>query len=316
MPTDPPTFDYAEMVGRNLGFVSTEEQERLAGGIVFVCGVGGMGGACLMSLARAGLGRVVIADLDVFEPSNLNRQLFADLDVVGVGKVEATRGRLLRINPGLEIESHGEEWVDRLDDILGRASIVVNGMDDVACGVHLYRRARALGATVIDAYTSPLPSVTVVRPGDPRPEERLGFPTVGQDWRAISDDDRGLCVMREVEYVMVHSSSRRYVDLGIASEMVAGLRPRMSYAPMVITAGNLMAYEALNLLMGRPSATDHRGWFLDPWRARVERPRSRLVAAVLGVAVRRFLAGLMADAPGRSNPPDPPRRADDGESPA
>jgi hypothetical protein len=41
------------------------------------------------------------------------------------------------------------------------------------------------GATVIDAYTSPLPSVTVVRPADPRPEVRLGFPTVGAEWKSL-----------------------------------------------------------------------------------------------------------------------------------
>jgi hypothetical protein len=298
------SFDYGEMVGRNLGFVSAEEQERLRRGTVFVCGVGGMGGACLMSLVRAGVGRVVIADLDVFELSNLNRQLFADLDAVGVGKVEATIGRLRRIHPEIEIESHGAEWVDDLDGILGRLGpsggprVVVNGMVDVACGVHLYRRAREKGATVIDAYASPLPSVTVVRPAAPRPEERLGYPSRGRDWRELTDDDVALCVMREVEYVMVHSSSRHHVDLAVAAEMVAGRRPRMSFAPMVITAGNLMAYEALNLLLGRKSATDHRGWFLNPWTARVERPRNPVTAALLGIAVRRFLAELVDGEPG------------------
>jgi len=40
-----PAFSYDEMVGRNVGFVTPAEQERLRGGAVFVCGVGGMGGA-------------------------------------------------------------------------------------------------------------------------------------------------------------------------------------------------------------------------------------------------------------------------------
>ncbi|MEM7480388.1 MAG: ThiF family adenylyltransferase [Acidobacteriota bacterium] len=286
-------FRYSEMVGRNLGFVTAEEQERLRDGSVFVCGVGGMGGACLMSLARAGLGRVIVADLDTFELSNLNRQLFADLDSVDQPKVDATVRQLRLINPEMEIETHGGDWVDHLDGILGRAPVVINGMDDIPCGIHLYRRARAGGATVIDAYTSPLPSVTVVAPGDPRPEERLGFPSDGKDWRALDEDDIAGSMRRELEYVMTHSSSRHHVDLDVAAEMVRGDRPRMSFAPMVITAGSLMAFEAVNLLLERPSGTDCRGYFFNPWTVRVERPRHPLGAALMGFVVRRFLDRLI-----------------------
>ena len=282
-------FRYSEMVGRNLGFVTAEEQERLRTGVVFVCGVGGMGGACLMSLARAGLGRVIVADLDTFELSNLNRQLFADLDTLGQLKVEATVRRLLRLNPEMEIETHGGDWMDHIDDVLGRAPVAINGTDDIACTLHLYRRARECGATVIDAYTAPLPSVAVVAPGDPRPEERLRFPCRGKDWRALTDDDLAGCTLRELEYVLTHSSSRHHVDLEVAAEMVSGERPRMSFAPMVVTAGNLMAFETISLLLGRPSGTDCRGYFFNPWKARVERPRNPVSAALMGFVVRRFL---------------------------
>lgn len=282
-------FDYATMVGRNLGFVSAAEQERLRRARVFVCGVGGMGGACLMSLVRAGLGALTIADIDVFEVSNLNRQLFADLATVGRGKVEATRERLLEIQPELRLETYGAEWVDHLDRILASAPVVVNGMDDVAAGIHLYRKAQQHGATVIDAYTSPLPSVTVVGPADPRPEERLGYPTRGVAWAEIGEDDAAECALREVEYVLTHSSSRHHLDLDAAVEMVSGRRSRMSLAPMVITAGNLMCFEVLNAVLGRPSGTDHRGYFFNPWTARVEKPRGRLAAAAIGFLVRRFL---------------------------
>ena len=283
-------FSYAEMVQRNIGFVSEADQQRLRGARVFVCGAGGMGGACLQSLVRAGVGAVGIADFDVFEVSNLNRQVFASLRTVGQGKLEATVAQLREINPELVIEPLGPEWVDQLDDLLPRYPVFINGMDDIAAGIALYRKAREHGCTVIDAYASPLPSVAVVRPADPRPEQRLGFPTAGRASPALLDDaERLACMGREIEYVMVHSSSADHFELDIALELMAGRRKRMSFAPMVITTGNLMAFEAIKLILGRTPVADCRGYFFNPWTMRIERPHSPPVAWLRTLLVRRFL---------------------------
>jgi hypothetical protein len=286
-------FDYDAMVGRNIGFVSPEEQQRLRDGRVFICGVGGMGGAAAMALARAGVGTFIIADFDRFELSNLNRQTFAFAETIGSSKADVTRERLAAINPTVRVTSYGREWPAHLDTILSECSVVINGMDDIAAGIALYRKARELGATVVDAYTSPLPSVTVVRPADPRPEERLGYPTRGVSLESITAAMRDECLRREIEHVLVHSSSAEHIDLGIAAEVIAGKRSRMSFAPMVVATGCLMSFEAVALLIGRHTATDHRGWFLNPWTARVERPRSSAVAWVRRKAVRRFMARLV-----------------------
>ena len=288
----PPAFSYAEMTHRNAGFVTEAEQARLRAAPVFVCGVGGMGGAAVQSLARAGMERLALADMDRFEVSNLNRQVFADLQTVGRGKVEATVDRLASINPNLSPVTFESEWTERLDEILAEYRIVVNGMDDLAAGIHLYRKAREHGATVIDAYTSPLPSVTLVRPADPRPEERLGFPTIGKPWNALTAEDADACKMAEATYVMVHSSSADHIDLDFAAEMLAGKRSRPSFAPMVILTGNLMAYEAVKLALGKPSGVDHRGCFYNPWTLAVERPRSAPVAWLRLQVVRRKLREL------------------------
>ena len=282
-------FDYAEFVQRNIGFVSEQEQERMRNSGVFVCGVGGMGGACILSLVRSGFSNLAFADIDTFEASNLNRQVFAFIDTLGKDKAGAVRQQILNINPEARLETYGAEWLEQLDAILPRYRIVVNGMDDVRAGVQLYRKAKEHGATVVDAYASPLPSVTVVRPEDPRPEERLGYPTVGADWREISDAACDQCKVREIEHVMTHSSSPRHVDMTIAAEVIAGKRDRMAFAPMVITAGNLMCFEVVKLAIGRPSTTDCRGYFFNPWTGRVERPRYPLVAWIVRRAVRRRL---------------------------
>ena len=286
------SFDYYSFTSRNIGFIDEHEQLLLRQARVFVCGVGGMGGAAFMALARAGVGKFVIADIDRFEVSNLNRQVFAFADEVGREKADVAAEAARRINPTIEIEVLGENWTSELPDIAQRCPVIVNGMDDIAAGVHLYRTAKRADSTVIDAYMSPLPSVIVVRPHDPRPEQRLGFPTLGKDWKAITEQDRRAAMRAEIEHVMLHSSSRNYVDLAIAGEVAAGRRSRMSFAPMVISTGMLMAYEAIALILGRSSGTDCRGWFLNPHRPAIERPRNALAAALLRPLVRRAIDQL------------------------
>ena len=287
-------FAYATFTTRNIGFVSAQEQERLRDARIFVCGVGGMGGAAFMALVRAGIGHFVIADIDCFETSNLNRQVFATAATLGLGKAQAAAEAARQINPLVDIEVLGAEWIDQLPAIAARCAVLVNGMDDIAAGVQLYREAKRAGATVIDAYMSPLPSVIVVRPNDPRPEERLGFPTLGKDWRAIDEADKRAAMLCEVEHVMLHSRSRHHVDLAIAAEVAAGRRSRMSFAPMVITTGMMMAYEAIALVLGKTSGTDCRGWFFNPHKPAVERPWPAPIAALLRPLVRRALRQMMA----------------------
>ncbi|MDR2214401.1 MAG: ThiF family adenylyltransferase [Nevskiaceae bacterium] len=286
-------FDYDAMTTRNIGFLTPDEQAALRRTRVFVCGTGGMGGACLQSIVRAGVERLIIADMDSFELSNLNRQVFAALADVGHDKADVTRRKLLDINPQLQLEVHGAEWVDHLDQILADCKIIVNGMDDVAAGIHLYRKAREHGATVIDAYSAPLPSVTVVAPSSPRPEERLEFGTAHLHWRQIDKHHVDRCKLQEMLYVAVNSSSIHHFKMQYAAEVFAGKRSRPSLAPMVITTGNLMAFEVLRLMTGRAASTDCRGYFFNPWDQRVERPRRGLSRIVANWYARRRLASLM-----------------------
>ena len=286
-------FTYDEMTTRNRGFVNEEEQARLRDGHVFIPGVGGMGGAAFMALVRAGVGHFTIADIDEFEVSNLNRQLFCRSDTIGAHKAEAAARLALEINPQVQIEVLGAEWTDRLDTILPRANVIINGMDDAAAGAHLYRRARDTGRTLIDAYASPLPSVTVVRPGDPRLEERLDYPTQGVEWRQITREMAVECLMREIEYVLVNSSSHKYVDLDIAAQVAAGTRSRFSFSTMVTMSGTMMAEEAIRVVLGRGGGTDNRGYFFNPHAVRIERPLMAPVAFAKRLLVRRFMKQLM-----------------------
>ncbi|MFM9943283.1 MAG: HesA/MoeB/ThiF family protein [Hyphomicrobiaceae bacterium] len=291
-----PPFDYQTFTTRNIGFVTEAEQAKLRAAKVFICGTGGMGGAALMALARTGVGHVTIADLDEFEVSNLNRQVFAFTDTVGRHKAEASAEILRRINPDIGIEVLKSDWPTAIDRIAKTVQVIVNGTDDLAASLLLYRTARAAGLAVIDAYASPLPSVYVTRPHEPMPEERLGYPTREKTWNAVTKEDRAAAFQAEAIHVLVHSTSRKYIDLDAAGEVAAGKRSRMSFAPMVISTGMLMAYEVIALLLAKPTGTDCRGYFFNPYRPAVERPQPWLIEAAMKPVVRRFLARMMQGA--------------------
>jgi molybdopterin/thiamine biosynthesis adenylyltransferase len=285
-------FSYDEMTLRNLGFVNEAEQDRIRNSRVFVCGTGGMGGACLQTLVRAGVGSVEIADMDRFEVSNFNRQVFSDLESVGKEKAASTEERLKKINPDLELRSHAGNWTEKIDEILDRCKVVINGMDDIAAGIHLYRKAKEHGRTVIDAYSAPLPSVFVVTPEDLRPEERYKNPSVGKRWDRLNPSVIDQCKLNEMVYVLTHSSSFKHIHMRFVKEMMEGKRARMSFAPMVITTGNLMAYEAIKIMIGKGPCADAHGYFFNPWTMTVEKPLSAPVAAAKSAVIRQIMKRL------------------------
>lgn len=96
---------------------------------VGIAGAGGLGSNVAVSLARAGVGRLVIADFDKVEPSNLNRQQYT-IDQVGERKVEALRDNLLAINPYSLYEIHDVRVTRRnAAKIFARVDVLVEAFD-------------------------------------------------------------------------------------------------------------------------------------------------------------------------------------------
>lgn len=93
-------FDYDEAFSRNLGWVTALEQKLLRHKRVAIAGVGGVH---LMTLTRLGIGAFNIADMDVFEQANFNRQAGAMMSTLGKPKVEVMAAMARDINPELEL---------------------------------------------------------------------------------------------------------------------------------------------------------------------------------------------------------------------
>ena len=94
------------------GILEDEEQEILKSKKVAVIGCGGLGGYVVEMLARLGVGHLVLCDGDRFDETNLNRQLLAKEDNLGISKVLEAAKRVLEINSHVRMTVHDEKFTD------------------------------------------------------------------------------------------------------------------------------------------------------------------------------------------------------------
>jgi molybdopterin/thiamine biosynthesis adenylyltransferase len=129
---------------RNRNMISLEDQLRLFHSRAVVIGCGGLGGYIIEELARLGVGHIVAVDYDVFEEHNLNRQLLATPDFLGMNKVAAAARRVDRLNPSVDLipicEAFGAE---NGRQILVGADVAVDGLDSIAVRLELAEACRA-----------------------------------------------------------------------------------------------------------------------------------------------------------------------------
>jgi sulfur carrier protein ThiS adenylyltransferase len=103
--------------------------EAVHGATIGIAGVGGLGSAIAVALARSGIGRLVLADFDVVEPSNLNRQQYF-IDQIGMPKVDALKANLARINPNVQTALfHGRLDRDNIPQVFAPVDILVEAFD-------------------------------------------------------------------------------------------------------------------------------------------------------------------------------------------
>jgi sulfur carrier protein ThiS adenylyltransferase len=96
---------------------------------VGIAGCGGLGSNCAVSLARVGLGTLVIADFDTVSESNLNRQYYF-FDQVGMKKTQALSENISRINPGVRVIGHDVRLIpENIPGIFDGCDVIVEAFD-------------------------------------------------------------------------------------------------------------------------------------------------------------------------------------------
>jgi sulfur carrier protein ThiS adenylyltransferase len=103
--------------------------QKIKKSVVAIAGLGGLGSAVAIALARVGVGKLILVDFDVVEPSNLNRQQYL-IHQIGLPKVEALQKNIATINPYVKIRTYHEKLVrSNMERIFKEAEVVVEAFD-------------------------------------------------------------------------------------------------------------------------------------------------------------------------------------------
>ena len=154
-----------------LSQIGLEGQRRLLAARALIVGVGGLGSPIAMYLAASGVGQLVLADFDVVELSNLQRQILHTTDDIGRAKVESGEETLKALNPDVEIATINrvfDEDDDELRSEVEKADVVVDGTDNFETRFALNRACVATKTPLVSgAALRTDGQVTVFDPRDP-----------------------------------------------------------------------------------------------------------------------------------------------------
>ena len=108
-------------------------QEKFSSATVAICGLGGLGSNIAVSLARTGIGKLVLIDFDRVDITNLHRQQYK-VSQIGMSKTDALRDNLLEVSPYVELETHTERVAEEnAVRLLQGADIICEAFDDAEC---------------------------------------------------------------------------------------------------------------------------------------------------------------------------------------
>jgi hypothetical protein len=148
------TQDYSMHVSRNIGHVTIEEQELIRKTPIGVFGVGGLGGLLSELLVRAGCESIVICDRDVFDPSNLNRQLCLK-EHMGMRKIDVVEEKLVKINKCIQVEKYDVINKKTINKLLKEVKLVALTLDDPIGSILTARGCRERGIPMVETWGIP-----------------------------------------------------------------------------------------------------------------------------------------------------------------
>lgn len=153
---------------RNMNTLSPEENNNLRSFKVCVVGCGGLGGYVIEELGRLGIGYITAVDGDVFEESNLNRQILATAENLGSSKAYAAEERMNKVNPEIKVVPVYKrlDMENGLDMIVGH-DVILDALDNIESRLVLEKLAESAGIPIVHgAIAGWFGQVSVVFPGD------------------------------------------------------------------------------------------------------------------------------------------------------
>ncbi len=153
---------------RNMNTFSPEENEKFKNFHICVIGCGGLGGYVIEMLGRLGIGYITAVDGDVFDMTNLNRQLLSTERLIGREKALVAKERMEEVNSDVEITSIvGFLTEDNCREILKGHDIIVDALDNMSARKILARGCKELKIPLVHgAIGGWYGQVSTIMPGD------------------------------------------------------------------------------------------------------------------------------------------------------
>lgn len=205
---------YQNMISRQKEIFSEEEQEILRTTPIVIIGCGGLGGTIIEQFVRAGFEELTIVDQDVFDETNLNRQVRSNLDTVGKSKVKITKSAMEQINPNINITDYDLTIDEKnISKILKGNKILVDAVDNVYTRVLISREAKQQGMVFVhSAVEKTMGQLSVFEPNSVSYEELFRLKSVD---KALGDD---------VKNYLLSISAKKPQVLGVTPSIFGSLQ--------------------------------------------------------------------------------------------
>lgn len=143
----------SEKFSRTEMLLGKENMDKLKTAHVAVFGLGGVGGHVCEALARCGVSKFTLFDNDIIAESNLNRQIIATMDTIGMAKTDAMKYRILSINHDAKIITNQVFFLPNNADCypLNEYDYVIDAIDTVSAKIELAVRAERLSIPIISS---------------------------------------------------------------------------------------------------------------------------------------------------------------------
>ena len=173
---------------RNIPALTEAECSLLRQKRVLIVGCGGLGGNLISIFSRIGVGCLRIVDGDVFEATNLNRQLFSEIPVLGQNKARVAADRIARINPEITVDAVQTFLTEENAlELLRGCDIAVDALDNIPGRRILAAACEKAGIPLVyGAISGWVAQSALSMPGDKLVEKLYPADTVVRDKSVLS----------------------------------------------------------------------------------------------------------------------------------
>lgn len=153
---------------RNMDSLSIDDMNRLNDSKVCVIGCGGLGGYVVEMLGRIGVGYITIIDGDIFDETNLNRQIVCHTKNIGMSKAEETKKRMELVNPNIHVNAINTMIVEsNVSKLIQNHDVIIDALDNIETRFIVQLSAAELGMPMVHgAIAGFYGQVSTIFPGD------------------------------------------------------------------------------------------------------------------------------------------------------